>query len=29
MYAVLTRTAEFRQYDEPIDVERILQMRAG
>jgi ribonuclease HI len=29
MYAVLTRTVEFRQYDEPIDVERILQMRAG
>jgi ribonuclease HI len=29
MLAVLSKTAEFRQYDEPIDVERILRMRAG
>ncbi len=29
MYAVLNKTVEFRQYEEAIDVPRILRMRAG
>ena len=29
MNAVLNKAAEFRQYEEPIEVQTILRMRAG
>jgi hypothetical protein len=29
MSAVLNKAAEFRQYEEPIEVQSILRMRAG